>query len=230
MCLRAFARSAPRPARPAGRRGAGVAGLALFVAVAAHASEGSAIFQIDDTPGEIHLSDRGDAPAGVATRRLVGADVRADDPPPAAAASAYVDIVRAAARDQRLDPALLRAVIGVESGTVPRATSRRGAAGLMQLMPSTARAYGVTDIFDPRQNIDAGAKHLRRLLDRYGQDLPRALAAYNAGAAAIDGLPRAARWPNPETAAYVPRVLTRYAALRSDGPPAAAEPPRPTTP
>jgi soluble lytic murein transglycosylase-like protein len=92
----------------------------------------------------------------------------------------------------------------------------------MQLMPATARLYGVTDVFDPRQNVDAGARHLRGLLDRYGQDLPRALAAYNAGAGAVDRATlRRAAWPNAETAAYVPNVLGRYAA------PAPADAPSP---
>jgi len=87
--------------------------------------------------------------------------------------------------------------------------------GLMQLMPSTARDYGVTDAFDPRQNIDAGAQHLRRLLDRFGQDKALALAAYNAGADAVmrhhGRIP-----PYAETMAYVPRVLQRFAVLQRD--------------
>jgi soluble lytic murein transglycosylase-like protein len=112
--------------------------------------------------------------------------------------------VQRAADRQHLAAALVHAVIAVESGYRPRALSPRGAAGLMQLMPATAARYGVTDVFDPAQNIDAGTRHLRTLLDRYGQDAPSALAAYNAGSAR-------ARWRNAETAAYVPAVLLRAA-------------------
>src|SRR5204862_4074846 len=89
----------------------------------------------------------------------------------------------------------------------PRAISRRGAIGLMQLMPGTAAGLGVRDAFDPRQNVDAGARHLRDLLDRYANDVALALAAYNAGAQAViehGGVP-----PYPETRAFVARVLGR---------------------
>ena len=116
--------------------------------------------------------------------------------------------MRQAATRQGVAPALIHAVIAVESAYRPRALSPRGAAGLMQLMPATAARYGVTDVFDPAQNIAAGARHLRALLDRYGQDPARALAAYNAG-------PAVAHWSNAETAAYVPAVLARYAAAQS---------------
>lgn len=115
-------------------------------------------------------------------------------------------LVHRAARDHSVDPALVHAVISVESGYRLRAVSPRGAMGLMQLMPATARDYGVTDPFDARQNIQAGVLHLRRLLDQFGQDRRLALAAYNAGAAAVrrhgHRIP-----PFAETLAYVPRVL-----------------------
>ena len=179
---------------------------------AVHA-QGPAIFQIDDMPGEIHLSDRADAGAGVDVRRIVV--LRGDADRPAARGTAtrpFAEIIHAAASAERLPPALIEAVIAVESAWRVHAASARGAAGLMQLMPATAKSYGVTDIFDPAQNIAAGAHHLRVLLDRYGQDVARALAAYNAGAAAVDraGL-RHRDWPD-ETAGYVPAVLGRFAA------------------
>ena len=168
--------------------------------VGAHAAQGGAVFSIDDTPGEIHLSDRPDAPVGVTVTRLV-APTRAAQ----AAPLAWDDIVLAAATDNGLDPALIQAVISVESAGRTNAVSPRGAAGLMQLMPPTARALGVTDPFDPRQNIEAGARHLRGLLD-----------PYNAGSAAIERWPaNERRWPSAETVAYVPRVLERDAALRT---------------
>lgn len=124
-------------------------------------------------------------------------------------------LVDQAAATHRIDPALLRAVIAVESDFAARAVSTRGAQGLMQLMPATARDYGVTNAFDPRQNLNAGAQHLRRLLDRFGQNQVLALAAYNAGAEAVvrhqHQIP-----PYPETMAYVPRVLQRMAELQRE--------------
>ena len=194
--------------------------LALAVALplavlagAARAEANAAIFQIDDTPGEIHLSDRADADPGVVVRRIIGlaAQPARMNARPAAAAR-FAAVVDAAAAAQRLPPALLDAVIAVESDWQPRAVSARGASGLMQLMPATARDYGVVDLFDPAQNVAAGARHLRGLLDRYGQDLARALAAYNAGAGMVDRAAQQRRaWP-AETTAYVPQVLARVAA------------------
>ncbi|MBX5465576.1 MAG: lytic transglycosylase domain-containing protein, partial [Clostridia bacterium] len=110
---------------------------------------------------------------------------------------------RAAAR-HGLDARLVEAVARVESGLDPRAVSPAGAVGLMQLMPETARAMGARDPLDPEQNVEAGARYLRELLDRFG-DLSLALAAYNAGPEAVErhgGLP-----PYPETQAFVRRVL-----------------------
>jgi soluble lytic murein transglycosylase-like protein len=115
----------------------------------------------------------------------------------------YDRIIERVSAEQRVDPKLVRAVIQVESNYQERARSSRGAMGLMQLMPDTARQYAVTDPYDPAANIEAGIKHLRSLLDRY--PLRLALAAYNAGAAAVDrfrGIP-----PYPETRDYVSRIL-----------------------
>ncbi len=189
------------------------------VAAAARAEATSAIYQIDDTPGEIHLSDHADADVGVDVRRITGLAFERPRAPGAARAARFADLVHAAAVTQRLPPALLDAVIAVESAYQVRAVSARGASGLMQLMPATARLYGVTDIFDPAQNIAAGARHLRGLLDHYGQDVARALAAYNAGAGAVDRAAQLQRaWP-AETAAYVPNVLGRIAAHGSPSKP-----------
>ncbi len=118
----------------------------------------------------------------------------------------YDPIIEKAAASAAVAPDLLRAVIVVESGFNARAVSRKGAVGLMQLMPETARRYGASDRYDPRQNVHAGARYLRSLMDRYDQDLELALAAYNAGENAVDRyggqIP-----PYRETQAYVPRVL-----------------------
>ena len=105
---------------------------------------------------------------------------------------------------------LIWAVIRVESGFDPRAVSPRGARGLMQLMPETAAVLGVRDVFNPRENIHAGTRHLRGMMDRFHYDLPMAIAAYNAGdrpVAAFRGIP-----PYPETRDYVARVLRYYGA------------------
>lgn len=113
----------------------------------------------------------------------------------------YIDRV---ASENGLSPSLIKAVALVESGFDPHAVSRAGAQGLMQLMPQTAQAYGVTDAFDPLANLQAGARHLRGLLDRYDGDLTLALAAYNAGAGAVErheGVPDYA-----ETVNYVRKV------------------------
>jgi soluble lytic murein transglycosylase-like protein len=119
-------------------------------------------------------------------------------------------LVEEASRRYRLDPALVLAVVGVESGFRPSAVSPKGAQGLMQLMPRTAAALGVADPLDPEQNLDAGVRHLESLLKLYNGDLTRALAAYNAGSGAVErhgGVP-----PYRETRAYVKRVLERYRA------------------
>ena len=117
----------------------------------------------------------------------------------------YRDLIRAAAARHGLAPELVESVIRVESNFEARAVSPKGARGLMQLMPATAAKLGVRNVFDVRQNIEGGVRHLRHLVDRYGGNLALALAAYNAGAEAVrrhGGIP-----PYAETRAYVTRVL-----------------------
>ena len=117
-------------------------------------------------------------------------------------------LVREAADRHRMDPALVRAVIETESNWNPRAYSHKGAGGLMQLIPTTAHRYGAYDVFDPQQNIDAGVKYLRTLLERYNGNLDLALAAYNAGEGAVD---RAHGVPSfRETRSYVQKVQNAY--------------------
>jgi len=116
----------------------------------------------------------------------------------------YAELIDKVAAEQGVDAKLVRAVIQVESAYRERARSRKGAMGLMQLMPATARQYQVTDPYDPKANIEAGIKHLKSLLERF--PLALALAAYNAGEAAIArfrGMP-----PYGETRDYVSRILT----------------------
>jgi soluble lytic murein transglycosylase-like protein len=114
-------------------------------------------------------------------------------------------LVKQIAEHYGLPPQLVLAVVMVESGFHPEAVSRKGAQGLMQLMPTTAASLGVDHPFDPAQNVDGGVRHLQGLLTAFGGDLRKALAAYNAGAEAVrrhGGVP-----PFPETQAYVRAVL-----------------------
>ena len=119
-------------------------------------------------------------------------------------ATPYGEIIAAMSEAHGVDPLLVRALIQVESNYKPGARSRKGAMGLMQLMPATARVYNVRNPFDPRANIEAGVKHLRSLIDRFGIEL--ALAAYNAGEGAVakfNDVP-----PYRETRTYVSRILS----------------------
>jgi hypothetical protein len=117
-------------------------------------------------------------------------------------------IVRDAAARHQVDPALVKAVISTESGWNSRAISRKGAVGLMQLIPGTAQRFGVGNPFDPAQNVEGGTSYLKSLLDRYNGDLTKTLAAYNAGEHAVDlsrGVPA-----YPETQRYVQKVTDAY--------------------
>jgi membrane-bound lytic murein transglycosylase B len=118
--------------------------------------------------------------------------------------SVYGELIAAAAETHGVDPILVQALIQVESNYKPRAKSTKGAMGLMQLMPATAREYKVRNAYDPKSNIDAGVRKLKSLIDKWGVDL--ALAAYNAGEGAVmrfNGIP-----PYRETQNYVSRILS----------------------
>lgn len=118
------------------------------------------------------------------------------------------EVVNSASGRYRLDPDLVNSVIKAESGFNARAVSRKGARGLMQLMPGTASTLGVPDAFDPQANIEGGTKYLRELLERYNFDLVKALAAYNAGPQRVEqykGVP-----PYYETRAYVARIVKDF--------------------
>jgi soluble lytic murein transglycosylase-like protein len=121
----------------------------------------------------------------------------------------YDRMVNRIARTYGVESALLHAVISVESRYSPKAVSKAGAIGLMQLMPETAKRYGVADPLDPLQNLRGGARYLRYLLKKYNNDRNLALAAYNAGEASVakygNQIP-----PYPETTEYVPRVMGYY--------------------
>jgi soluble lytic murein transglycosylase-like protein len=134
-------------------------------------------------------------------------DVFPSSAPEAQVSGPYAEEIRAASLAYALDPVLIQAVIAVESNFNAKAVSRKSARGLMQLLPGTAARLAVKNAFDPGQNIRAGAQYLREMLDRYDNDLPRALAAYNAGPENVDlyrGVP-----PFPETRNYVAQVMAR---------------------
>ena len=126
----------------------------------------------------------------------------------------YAKHILDAARINKLEPALIHAVISAESGYNPFARSRKGAAGLMQLMPATAKRYGVTNRLDPAQNIRGGSRYLRDLVRMFNNDLHLAVAAYNAGENAVvkhgNRIP-----PYSETMTYVPRVMSYYRKYRT---------------
>ena len=137
----------------------------------------------------------------------------------------YGDMIQSAAKKYSVDADLIFSVIAAESNFNPRAISRRGARGLMQLLPATGTRFGVKDIFDPAQNIDAGTQYLRDLMARYQGDLVLTIAAYNAGPGAVERYGRVP--PYNETISYVRAIRKTYAQRKSKNnpkPEAKAEP------
>jgi len=172
------------------------------------------IYSFVDAAGVTHFSN---VPVDNRYRLLLAtpAEERAERPGHWLAKSALYDpMIDRAARSAAVRPELVRAVIVVESAFNPRAVSKRGAVGLMQLRPATARRYGVSNAFDPEQNITAGARYLRDLMARFGNDMELALAAYNAGEDAVERYGRSIP-PFSETRHYVPAVMRVYHKLLS---------------
>ena len=175
------------------------------------------IYKFVDEQGVLHLSN---VPDDKRYQVLIAPDVPAGeetrDPPVPVSPdyrNQYSAVVEQVAGRYGIDAALLHAVILVESGYNPKAISRRGAAGLMQLMPETAKRYGVADVFDPADNVRGGAQYLAELLKMFDNDLRLTLAAYNAGENAV--LKYGKRIPPyRETAAYVPKVVDFYQKYR----------------
>ena len=145
--------------------------------------------------------------------RIVGKSNRAGVPSVKGNAGVFAPHIELAAVENGIEAALVHAVINAESGYNPKAVSRVGAQGLMQLMPGTAKRYAVKDAFDPDQNIRGGTRYLRDLLDLFDNDVELAVAAYNAGENAVirhgKKIP-----PYRETLAYVPKVLRLYEKYR----------------
>jgi soluble lytic murein transglycosylase-like protein len=137
-----------------------------------------------------------------------------DGAPRFSSSASYDDLIRSASDRHNVDADLIRAVIKVESDFDSSARSHKGAMGLMQLMPETARLHNVLDLFDPGANIEGGVRHLKLLMGRYHGNLELSLAAYNAGIKAVErhgGIP-----PFAETREYVRRVLGHYQVYRGD--------------
>jgi soluble lytic murein transglycosylase-like protein len=176
----------------------------------------AAIFAFTDAQGTVHYSN---VPVDTRYKVVIETAPEGDTArtPPLREllrkSAQYSKVIETAARASRLEPALVQAVMVAESGGNPNALSKRGARGLMQLMPATARLYGVRNVFDPEQNVRAASQYLRDLADRYQNDLELVLAAYNAGPTAVD-LSGGKIPPLRETLDYVPRVLRIYSRLR----------------
>lgn len=161
-------------------------------------------------------ASRGAANAGGFEAALAQASVAGAASPVPGPTPQISALVSAQAASCGVDPALVNAVIANESGYDAGATSWCGARGLMQLMPETAASFGVSNSYDPAQNIAGGVQYLKSLLTRFGGDVRLAVAAYNAGPEAVQrygGVP-----PYAETRAYVDRVLSSYAANANGGP------------
>jgi soluble lytic murein transglycosylase-like protein len=183
------------------------------------------IYSFKDENGVVHFSNMPDDKRYKLVRREAGsAPAPAAAMPVATAASLYMPaeesirrfspIIDTASRLHGVDAALIHAVISAESGYNPSALSKAGAMGLMQLMPQTAKRYGVTNIMDPVQNITGGVRYLRDLLSMFNGNLELAIAAYNAGENAVikygNKIP-----PYAETVQYVPKVLGFYRKFQS---------------
>ena len=161
------------------------------------------------------LSSATAATAGTAPTAAVSAAGAVTGPSALPAGTPFAAAITAAASKHGVDPTLLAGLVKQESNFNPDAGSPAGAQGLTQLMPATAASLGVTDVHDPAQALDGGAKYLRQQLDRFGGDTARALAAYNAGPGAVErfgGVP-----PYAETQSYVRKVQAYAAEYRSAG-------------
>ncbi|MBB4858845.1 soluble lytic murein transglycosylase-like protein [Novosphingobium chloroacetimidivorans] len=152
-----------------------------------------------------------DKKAGARTRTPKVSQIRSP-----AARQAYDREIRTVAASYKIDPLFLHALVDAESGYRPTARSRVGALGLMQIMPATGAGLGVTTtaLLNPATNLDAGARHLKQLQKRYGQNFDLILSAYNAGAGAVQRYGNRIP-PFAETQAYVVKVMNRYTSLRS---------------
>jgi len=143
-------------------------------------------------------------------------EIFTSSPASAASHSPYSELIRAAAARYAVDADLVTSVIAAESNFDPKAVSRKNARGLMQLLPDTAKRFGVRNVFDPKENIEAGTHYLSQLLQRYDNDLALALAAYNAGPDRVRQYGRVP--PYRETVVYVKRIQREYSRRKAAQP------------
>lgn len=176
------------------------------------------VYKLTDPDGTLHFTN---APTDPRYRKMAASSgtaagwLRLPHAPSPSGVRPYVKEIEDASLRYGVPVRLVSAVIRAESGFNPRAVSRKGARGLMQLMPTTASMLGVRNSFDPGQNIDGGVRHLRGLIDRFPQSLSLAIAAYNAGERAVvqyGGIP-----PYPETQDYVTKVMRFYSGTVEGG-------------
>jgi hypothetical protein len=202
-----------RPTRPAIAASQLVPALALLLAVATPAAQAD-VWKFVDRYGVVHLSDR---PMGPGSELLVRGKKRVKNGSVSGKGrirydenneKRYTHLIDRVSRELSLDRNLIHAVVRVESAYDPEAVSRAGAVGLMQLMPATAKRYGVRNSYNPNQNVYAGVLHLRNLIQQFN-DVVLALAAYNAGENAVIEYGYKVP-PYPETQSYVRKVLTFY--------------------
>jgi len=194
---------------------------ATALCTAAICSASPPIYRYVDAAGIVHFTDVPDSRRYELVELTPTGLTRSGDhydPALLARATKYDSIIEVAAESAGVEPNLLRAVIVVESGFNSRAVSKRGAVGLMQLMPATAARFGVSNRYDPRQNVRGGALYLGFLINRFDKNVRLALAAFNAGEDAVDRnagqIP-----PFSETLEYVPKVMSIYRTLTEDGKP-----------
>jgi soluble lytic murein transglycosylase-like protein len=174
------------------------------------------LYSWKDANGRLIISDSPKDPAAKVYEVIGSAPYTSFRTTRAASAkgAAYDDLITQRANDHALSPDLVRAVIQAESAFNPRARSNKGAMGLMQLMPETAAQYGVTNAYDPAQNIRAGVAYLKTLMTRFNNDVPLALAAYNAGPQAVEKYGRTVP-PYKETRNYVARITSKTDAVHA---------------
>lgn len=195
----------------AGRTGRRAIFLILFL-LAFAGSAGADIFVYKDPQGVLHFTNVPNHSGYRVTIR----EWKGGPAAPSLSPGEFGKIIRTASDRHGVDPDLVRAVVKVESDFNSYARSHKGAQGLMQLMPETARLHDVSDVYDPEENIDGGVRHLKLLLERFQGNLTLSLAAYNAGIKAVEkygGVP-----PYAETREYVRRVLAQYRRYRANGP------------
>jgi soluble lytic murein transglycosylase-like protein len=201
------------------------AALALSLLALPLAARGDSMCTYTDSDGVLVVSNvsthpncrqvrRTNAVAGLYRSQAQGGPPESRALPAAGRPGPYLDQIRVAATKYKLPEALILAVMAVESNFDPRALSDKGAMGLMQLMPATARELFVSDAWDPGQNIEGGSRYLRLLANQYSGDMVRTLAAYNAGPDAVrragDTVPNI-----PETQEYVRKVVALYQAYKA---------------